>query len=92
MFQNGGWPEIKFHKTAEKDELDIETDKVHRQNWEALVSLLRSSGEKLVEVYGIWDGDFGVAPQVREDISVESVREPNFYFKEKGFYKVHLNP
>jgi hypothetical protein len=92
MFQSGGWPEIEFHKTAKKDDLDIARDRVHRQNCEALVSLLRASGEQLVELYGVWGAEFGVAPQAHENISVESLREPDFYFKESGFYRVHLKP
>jgi hypothetical protein len=92
IFQNGDWPEIEFHKTEEKDKFGIATDKVHRQNCEALVSLLHSSGEHFVEVYGIWDGEFDVAPQVHEDISIESLQARDFYFKEKGFYRVHVSP
>ena len=91
IFQSGGWPEIEFYKTAEREELDIARDEVHRQNCEALVSLLRASGEKAVEVYGVWDGEFGAAPQAHENISIESLRQPNFYFKEKGFYTVHVS-
>ncbi len=62
MFQNGGWPEIEFHKNEEKDEMDIARDAVHRQNCKALVELLRATGEREVELYGIWDGDFAKVP------------------------------
>lgn len=92
MFQNGGWPEIEFYRNAEKDELDIERDAVHRQNCRALVSLLRTTGERVVELYGVWDGDFALAPQARDSISIESILEPDFYFKEQGFYKVQIEP
>jgi len=90
LFQSGGWPEIEFYKTAEKDELDIERDRIHRQNCEALVSLLRATGENVIELYGVWDGDFAVAPQAHDSIAVDNLLKPDFYFKEKGFYKVHL--
>src|SRR5215469_1446307 len=92
MFQSGGWPEIEFYKTAEKDELGIARDRVHRQNCEALVSLFRATGEKLVELYGVWDGEFSVAPQAHETVLVESLLEPDFYFKEQGFYRVRMEP
>jgi len=92
MFQNGGWPEIEFYRDTEKDELDIARDMVHRQNCEALVALLRTTGDKVVELYGVWDGDFANVPQARENISVDRLLDPDFYFKEQGFYKVYLEP
>ena len=92
MFQNGAWPEIEFNRDAEKDDLDIARDMTHRQNCEALVALLRATGDKLVELYGVWDGDFAIVPQAQESISVDRLLEPDFYFKEQGFYKVYLEP
>ena len=92
MFQNGGWPEIEFHRTAEKDESDITRDTIHRQNCEALVSLLRTAGDKVVELYGVWDGDFKNVPQAQENISIDTLLDPDFYFKEQGFYRVQLEP
>lgn len=92
MFQNGGWPEIEFNKDAEKDELDIARDKTHRQNCEALVALLQTTGDKVVELYGVWDGDFAKVPQAQENIPVDGLLDPDFYFKEQGFYKVCLEP
>jgi len=35
----------------------------HRRNMEALVALLRASGEHAVELYGIWSGDLVTAPR-----------------------------
>lgn len=90
MFQNGGWPEIEFYRTAEKNESDIAQDKILRQNCEPLVSLLRTTGEKVVELYGVWDGDFSVPPQTQDNISADTLVEPDFYFKERGFYKVYV--
>lgn len=92
MFQSGGWPEIEFHRDAEKDELDIARDATHRQNCEALVALLRKTGENVIELYGVWDGDFAKVPQAREKISVEGFLDPDFYFKEQGFYTVYVGP
>lgn len=92
MFQNGGWPEIEFRRDAEKDELDIARDTSSRENCEALVVLLRTTGDKVVELYGVWDGDFAKTPQSQENISVDRLLEPGFCFKEQGLYKVFLYP
>ncbi len=61
-----------------------------RVNREALVALLRESGEKTVDLYGIWDGDFAKPVNVREEIPLSRILEPNFRFKERGFYTVSL--
>jgi hypothetical protein len=37
---------------------DPEWEASERENREALVTLLRESGEKTVDLYGVWDGDF----------------------------------
>jgi hypothetical protein len=88
--QNGKWPEIEYAEDAEKDEFDIARDISDRQNCEALISLLRTTGDDVVELYGVWDGDFGTEPQAREEISVDGLLSANFRFKEQGFYKVYL--
>jgi hypothetical protein len=90
--QNGRWPEIEFYGGAEKDELDIARDISNRKNCEALVALLRTTGDKVVELYGVWDGDFANAPQAVENISVDRLLDQGFRFKEQGFYRVSLEP
>jgi len=50
--------------------------------------LLRESGDKVVELYGIWDGDFVEAPKVQENIAAETILDSGFLFKERGFYRV----
>src|SRR5215470_12608915 len=50
IFQAFGWPEIGYVEHLEEDPKRASTDKHNR---EALVNLLRASGEKLVELYGI---------------------------------------
>lgn len=92
IFQNGDWPEMEYNTYAGKDELDIARDVVRRRNCAALVALLQTTGEDSVELYGVWDGDFAVVPKARESISIESLLDPNFCFKEQGFYKVSLRP
>jgi hypothetical protein len=72
---------------------DPEWEARERLNREALVNLLRSSGEKIVELYGIWrsnDGDPAKPANVREEIPLARILEPDFRFKERGFYRVNL--
>jgi hypothetical protein len=85
MFQNGDWPFL------EDSEIDEEQTASDRMNREGLVSILRSTGDSFVELYGMWDGDFAEAPRAFEDISLETILKPGFHFKERGFYKVRLN-
>ena len=85
MFQGGGWPSIE---DAEVDVAQIESDRVNR---EGLVRILRDAGEPTVELYGIWDGDFDEAPEAFEEVSFEMILNPEFRFKERGFYRVHSN-
>ena len=68
-----------------------ETDASEHSNAQELVKLLQASGEKTVEVYGVWDGDFTEAPEARESISLSSILDPHFRFKEKGFYTVQVD-
>lgn len=82
--QDGEWP------VFEDDDDDPEWEATVRLNRESLVALFRHSGEKYVELYGIWDGDFEEAPQARESITVEKILDPNFWFKEQGFYQVEI--
>jgi hypothetical protein len=84
MFQNGGWP---VWPPVETDEEQLGSD---RQNRELLVSLLRSTGEAVVELYGVWEGAFAEEPRIREDILLTDILADEFYFKERGFYRVSL--
>lgn len=85
MFQGGDWPEIDF---AQVDEEQLQSD---QRNREGLVKLLRDIDEESVELYGVWAGDFGIAPAARESISFRRILEPKFCFKERGFYEVRLS-
>jgi hypothetical protein len=87
MFQNGGWPEIDYQEPPE-DELDLARAASERKNCQALADLLRITGDATVELYGVWDGDFSVSPESREDIHISRLTDPDFRFKERGFYKV----
>ncbi len=89
--QNGRWPEIEYRdEDAEKDELDIAREVSDRRNCKALVALLRTTGDEMVELYGVWDGDFATEPKAQETISIDELLGVNFRFKEQGFYKVYL--
>jgi alpha-D-ribose 1-methylphosphonate 5-triphosphate synthase subunit PhnL len=69
---------------------DPDWEASERMNREALVTLLRGSGEKTVELYGIWDGEFEKPVNVREKIPLTRILESDFRFKERGFYTVSL--
>ncbi len=75
----GEWSIFDFEKNVEQLASD-------RYNREALVCLLRETGENVVELYGVWDGDFKETPKIHEDISLQTILDPNFFFKERGFY------
>jgi hypothetical protein len=83
--RNGEWPEIGY---LEHFEQDAERVAINKGNREALVDMLRESGDKVVELYGIWDGDFVEAPKVQENIAAETILDSGFLFKERGFYRV----
>jgi hypothetical protein len=86
MFQNGGWP---YYEDLESEPEEATSDCLNR---ERLVSLLRSAQDPVVELYGVWDGDFAEAPKAFETIQVEMILNEDFRFKERGFYRVHMMP
>jgi hypothetical protein len=69
---------------------DPEWEASERVNREALLALLRESGEKTVDLYGILDGEFEKPVNIREEIPITRILEPDFRFKERGFYTVSL--
>lgn len=75
--QNGEWPEIEYLEYVEQD---AERVAINKGNREALVELLRESGDNVVELYGIWDGDFVEAPKVQENIAAETILDSGFIF------------
>jgi hypothetical protein len=84
MHQNGGWP---IYENSEEDE---EYKATIHNNRQGLVELLRMTSEETIEIYGVWAGDFAKEPFIREEISLDIILGPDFYFKERGFYIVHL--
>jgi hypothetical protein len=60
-------------------------------NLQALAALLEESGEKKIELYGIWlstKEDFERDAIGEEGISLFTILEPSFQFKERHLYKV----
>jgi hypothetical protein len=59
--QNGGWPEIGYIARGTEISERVVSD---RHNREALVDFLRKTGDRVVELYGVWDGDFSEVPEI----------------------------
>jgi hypothetical protein len=85
ILQNGEWPFF-----PELEHSDPKRDASDRSNRESLVGFLQSTGEDMVELYGVWAGDYEEAPRAREEVPVERLLDSNFCFKERGFYRVKL--
>ena len=90
FFPNVALQGLEWPFFAELEPKDPERNARDRHNREALVDLLRQSGEQTVELYGVWDGDFMEAPKAREDVPLERLLDAGFRFKEQGFYRVSL--
>jgi len=87
ILQNFAWPEIGC---VEHLKVDPERAATDRYNKEALINLLRTSGENAIELYGVWDGDFAEPPEVKEVITAETILDPRFRFRERAFYEVSI--
>jgi hypothetical protein len=46
------------------------------------------TGETILEIYGLWWGNFAKEPLSREDIPLLRILEPDFLFREQVFYRV----
>lgn len=80
LLQNGEWPIFDFE--------DAERVATFGQNRSALATLLRNTGETMLEIYGLWWGNFAKQPLSREDIPLLRILEPDFLFREQVFYRV----
>jgi hypothetical protein len=89
-FPNVALQGLEWPFFEELEPKDPERKASDRHNREALVDLLRDSGEQTVELYGVWDGDFIEAPKAREDVRLERLLDSSFRFKEQGFYRVRV--
>lgn len=81
--QNGAWPTFEFGK-------DREPDANEQYNRDALFRLLRDSGLETLELYCVWYGDFSEPPLHSEEIALTTILNPDFRFKERGFYKIRV--
>jgi hypothetical protein len=82
--ENDAWPGIEHPQGARsREELDR-----NQQNREALVNLLRTADEDFVEIFGMSDGDHVETPKARESVTIAGILDPDFIFKEQGFYRV----
>jgi hypothetical protein len=59
-------------------------------NRQALVKLLERGSRGLIELYGVWDGNWSEAPIRTEEISVKRMHEKSFRLGEQVFYRVQL--
>jgi hypothetical protein len=82
LLQNGEWPTFEFD--------DAERVATFGQNRRALAALLRDTGEKTIELYGLWWGNFAKTPLAHEEIPLLRILEPDFLFREQAFYRVFL--
>jgi hypothetical protein len=89
-FPNVALQGLEWPFFEELEPKDPERKASDRHNREALVDLLRETGEQTVELYGVWDGDFMEAPKAREEVPLGRLLDPSFRFKEQGFYRVSL--
>jgi hypothetical protein len=70
-----------------KDADVIASDK---RECEELCQLLSQLDEDEIELYGVWAGNEGREPLIREDIALDDISRQLFRFKEGGFYRVKL--
>ncbi len=85
MHQNGGWP---YWLDPVKDAEVIASD---QRECEELCQLLSQLDEDEIELYGVWAGNEGKEPLIREKITIDDIRRELFRFKEGGFYRVKLH-
>ena len=46
--------------------------------------------QDFIEIYGCWDGDFAEPSQDKQEIELNDLLDPEFYFKERGLYIVKI--
>ncbi len=80
----GNWP---YYLDPVSDADVIASDKMV---CEELYQLLSSVDENDIELYGIWAGNEGKEPLIREEIALDDIRREYFRFKEGRFYRVKL--
>jgi hypothetical protein len=84
LLQGNEWP------VAEGTEIDLEHEETCRFNRQGLAELLEGLDEDVIELYGMWAGHESETPLIREQIPLNRILDPDFRFKERGFYEVRL--
>ncbi len=46
--------------------------------------------QEFIEIYGCWDGDFAEPSEDKQEIELNDLLDPEFYFKERGLYIVKI--
>lgn len=69
---------------------DAEEIASNRHECEELCDVLAQLDEDYVELYGVWAGNEGKEPLIREEIALADIRRDLFRFKEGGFYTVKI--
>jgi hypothetical protein len=82
---NGKAPADEF------DERDEDQKKNNYKNASGLAKLLRESGERAVEFYGVWAGKWAMPPIGVKDIALEEIVSPSFLLGEQVFYRVRVS-
>jgi hypothetical protein len=60
-------------------------------NARRLERLLRESGERDIELYSVWAGNWSRSPIAVEEIKLEDIIAPTFLFGEQVFYRVKVS-
>lgn len=82
LYEKGEWSYV----IPEEDEEAIATQVDHQ----TLVAYLKTSGLQKVEIYACWDGDYALSAEHHEEIAVEDILQPDFFFKERGHYRITI--
>jgi hypothetical protein len=70
----------------------INENQNNAENQRKLFEYINASfyNQEYVEIYGVWNGDPKLKPVINEEIDLELLLHPDFFFKEQGFYKVNI--
>jgi hypothetical protein len=81
MYSDNRWLEV----------IDDDETPFDNSNHEKLVNFIikNNKGEKFIELFALWAGDIYPAEYL-ETIRLNEILDPDFYFKERGLYKVEL--
>jgi hypothetical protein len=86
-----GMPEMDYQPEGKKDELDIARENSERRNCESLAALLRTTGDQVVELYGVWDGDFAKRRRLPKRFRLPAWLMQGFVFKSKASLEFSSN-